>query len=129
MSTKVLARLTRINRSRKMHMKAHKKALGLSSLNKHELSNQTYSSILAFLLSCPTHHKILVKHRPTQKRWHKHHKPHATKTDTLRRIRRNLSLLITESAAIRIDSLTLQGCTTLPTRHKDHATRPTDHVG
>jgi hypothetical protein len=41
MSTKVLARLTRINRSRKMHMKAHKKALGLSKLNKHELPNST----------------------------------------------------------------------------------------
>jgi hypothetical protein len=48
MSTKVLARLTRINRSRSMQMRAHKKALGLSKLIKHELSNQTYSSILAF---------------------------------------------------------------------------------
>jgi hypothetical protein len=35
---------------------------------------------------------------------------------------------ITESAAIRIDYLTLQGFTSLSTRHKDHATHPTDHV-
>ena len=25
--------------------------------------------------------------------------------------------------------ITLQGCTTLPTRRKDHATHPTDHAG
>jgi hypothetical protein len=35
---------------------------------------------------------------------------------------------MTESAAIRIDWLTLQGCTSLPTRCEDHATYPTDHV-
>jgi hypothetical protein len=35
---------------------------------------------------------------------------------------------MTESAAIQIDLLTLQGCTSLPTRHKDHATHSTDHV-
>ena len=38
------------------------------------------------------------------------------------------SVLITESAAIRID-LTLQECTTLPTRRENHAAHPTDHVG
>ena len=42
----------------------------------------------------------------------------------LRRVQRTKSLLITESAAIRID-LTLHECTTLPTRRKDHATHPT----
>jgi hypothetical protein len=35
---------------------------------------------------------------------------------------------MTESAAIRIDWLTLQECTSLPTRRNDHATYPTDHV-
>jgi hypothetical protein len=35
---------------------------------------------------------------------------------------------MTESAAIRIDWLTLQGFTSLPTRREDHATYPTDHV-
>jgi hypothetical protein len=51
-----------------------------------------------------------------------------TKTILLRRIHWILSLLITESATIRIDSLTLQGCTSLPTRYKNHATHPTDHI-
>jgi hypothetical protein len=35
---------------------------------------------------------------------------------------------MTERATIRIDSITLQECTSLPTRHKDHATHSTDHV-
>jgi hypothetical protein len=35
---------------------------------------------------------------------------------------------MTESVGIRIDWLTLQGCTSLPTRRKDHATYRTDHV-
>jgi hypothetical protein len=51
-----------------------------------------------------------------------------TRPKLLRRIRRINSLLITESVEIRIDSITLQGCTSLPTRHEDRATRSTDHV-
>jgi hypothetical protein len=36
-----------------------------------------------------------------------------------------MSLLITKSAVI----ITLQVCTTLPTRYKDYAAHPTNHVG
>jgi type III secretory pathway component EscV len=51
-----------------------------------------------------------------------------TKSILLQRLHWILSLLMTESVAIQTDWLILQGCTSLSTRRKDHATYPTDHV-